>query len=72
MKLRSQNLVEYLLIFALIAVAGYAFMSKIDLKSIKNYVFMRPAQEDTIIVKDNNGNDTPVKVDVIKIEAMTP
>lgn len=72
MKLRSQNLVEYLLIFALIAVAGYAFMSKIDLKSIKNYVFMRPAQEDTIIVKDNNGNDAPVKVDVIKIEAMTP
>lgn len=72
MKLRSQNLVEYLLIFALLAVAGYAFMSKIDLRSIKNYVFMRPAQEDTIIVKDNNGNDAPVKVDVIKIEAMTP
>lgn len=40
---KSQNLIEYILIVALIAIAGYAFMAKFDLKTIKNYVFSRPA-----------------------------
>lgn len=42
-KLKSQNMIEYVLIAALIAVAGYFFVSKFDFKIIKNYVFMRPA-----------------------------
>lgn len=55
---KGQNLLEYLLIFAMLAVACCAFVSKMDLKSIKNYVFMRPAD-----------STEPNK---IKIEAMTP
>lgn len=58
MKKKSQNLLEYILIFALIAVAGVAFVTKFDLKTLKNYVFMRPA----------DSNDSTK----IKIEAMTP
>ena len=57
-KIKSQNLLEYILIAALIAVAGAAFVSKFDLRTIKNYVFMRPAD-----------STDPSK---IKIEAMTP
>jgi len=53
---KAQNLVEYILIFLLVAVAGYMFVSKMDLKSIKNYVFMRPA--------DSSGTQ-------ITVEAMT-
>ncbi len=59
---KAQNLLEFILIFALIAIAGYAFSSKFDLKKIRNHVFMRPATEQTI-----NG-DTSTR---IKIEAMT-
>lgn len=43
MKKKAQNLLEYILIFALVAVAGAAFATKFDLKKIKNYVFNRPA-----------------------------
>lgn len=57
MKRKGQNLIEYILIFTLVVVAGYAMVSKFDLKSIKNYVFMRPA-------------DSTDKT-LIKIEAMT-
>lgn len=54
---KGQNLLEYILIFAMIAVASYAFMSKFDLRTLKNYVFMRPA--------DSSDSSK------IKIEAMT-
>lgn len=47
-KIKSQNLIEYILIFALIAIAGYAFVSKFDLKTLRNYVFMRPASTSTV------------------------
>jgi hypothetical protein len=56
-KKRGQNLLEYILIFAMIAIAGYAFVAKFDLKSIKNYVFSRPT---------DSADSTK-----IKIEAMT-
>ena len=58
MKKKGQNLLEYILITALIAVIGAAFVSKFDLRTIKNYIFMRPA-DSTDSTK-------------IKIEAMTP
>lgn len=57
MKKNAQNLLEYILILSMIAVAAYAFVFKFDLKSIKNYVFMRPA---------DSANSSQ-----IKIEAMT-
>lgn len=42
MKKKAQNLLEYILIFAMVAIAGYGFVAKFDLKKIKNYVFERP------------------------------
>lgn len=55
----AQNLIEYILIAAMVAtILGYGFAAKIDLKKIKNYVFMRPA-------------DTTDSTK-ITIEAMTP
>lgn len=69
---KAQNLLEYILIAAMLAIAGYAFVSNFDMKALKNYVFMRPEQEDTIHLKDENGNDKEVKLNLIKIEAMTP
>lgn len=62
MKKNGQNLIEYLLIAALIAVASYGFVAKFNLQSLRNYVFMRPASTDT-----TNG----VTGTRIKIEAMT-
>jgi hypothetical protein len=58
MKKKGQNLIEYALILAMIAVIGALFVSKFDLRAIKNYVFMRPAD-----------STDPTK---IKVEAMTP
>lgn len=57
MKKKSQNLLEYALILALIAVVGAAVFSKFNLRVVKNYVFDRPAD-----------STDPSK---IKIEAMT-
>ncbi len=57
MKKKSQNLLEYALILALIAVMGAMVFSKFDLKVVKNYVFNRPTD-----------STDPNK---IKIEAMT-
>ncbi len=54
---KAQNLLEYILIFAMIAIAAYGFVFKLDLKKIKNYVFMRPADS--------------MDSTKIKIEAMT-
>lgn len=53
----AQNIVEYLLIAAMVAMAGYIFASKFDFRTLKNYVFMRPA---------DSSDSTK-----IKIEAMT-
>jgi len=43
---KAQNLVEYALIFSLVAIICLVFTSKMDLQSIKNYVFARPADAD--------------------------
>ncbi len=40
---KSQTVVEYFLIFALIALVAVVFASKFDVKTIKNYVFSRPS-----------------------------
>lgn len=58
MKRLAQNLLEYILIFAVIAVVVGMVVSKFNLNVIKNYVFNRPAD-----------STDPSK---IKIEAMTP
>lgn len=47
-KKNAQNLLEYALILALIAVVGAAFVMKFDLKKIRNYVFNRPASTGTV------------------------
>lgn len=38
---KGQNLIEYILIFAVVALLAYAFISRIDLRTIRNYVFVR-------------------------------
>lgn len=53
----AQNLLEYMLIFALVAIIGYFVAANVNLQSLKNYVFMRPSD-----------SDNPSH---IKIEAMT-
>lgn len=62
MKRKAQNVIEFALIIALIAVIGAAFVMKFDLKSIRNYVFSRPATVGTV-----NG----VTATRINIEPMT-
>lgn len=57
MKKTAQNLLEYALILALIAVVGAAAFAKFNFQAIKNYVFNRPA---------DSADHTK-----IKIEAMT-
>lgn len=47
-KKSGQNLLEYALILALIAVVGAVVVSKFDLKKIRNYVFNRPATTGTV------------------------
>lgn len=39
----AQGLLEYLLIFAMIAVVSLGFVTKFDLSKIRNHVFDRPA-----------------------------
>lgn len=56
-KVKAQNVMEYVLIAAVIAMSGFIFVSKFDMQKLKNYVFMRPADE------TNQSR--------IKIEAMT-
>ena len=58
-KIKAQNLIEYALILAMIAIAGYYFVANFDLNKIKNYVFDRPTYT------DSKGYEK------IKIEAMT-
>lgn len=55
---KGQNLLEYILIFAMLAIVGYVFVSKFNFNSLKGYVFMRPADS--------------ADATKIKIEAMTP
>lgn len=57
MKKNANNLLEYILIAAFVAVVGYVVLSKFSLSSLKNYVFIR-------------GTD-PGDTSKIKIEAMT-
>lgn len=57
-KLQSQNLLEGILIFALVALGCCAFVSHFDYKLLRNYVFGRPAT--------TSGGST-----TITIEAMT-
>lgn len=58
MNKKAQNLVEYTLIFAMVAMICYfGFARKFNITSIKNFVFMSPID-----------NADPHK---IKIEAMT-
>lgn len=61
-KQNGQNLLEYALILALIAIAGVAFVTKFDLKKIRNYVLNRPATTGTV-----NG----ITGTRINVEAMT-
>lgn len=40
---KAQNLIEYILIAAMVAVIlGYGFVGKMDFNKLKNYVFIRP------------------------------
>lgn len=52
---KAQNLIEYILIFLLIAVFGAVAVSKFDYSKVKNFVFARPV---------GNGSQ-------VSIEAMT-
>lgn len=42
MKKEAQTLVEYALIFVLVALMAYTFANGFDFQAIKRYVFMRP------------------------------
>lgn len=57
MKKSGQNLIEYILIGAMVAIVGLGILFKFDFQALKNYVFMRPAD-----------TSNPSR---IKIEAMT-
>jgi len=39
---KAQNLLEYMLIGMLVAMAGYVFASKIDMSKLKSYMFGAP------------------------------
>lgn len=45
---KAQNLLEFILIVTLVAVAGGVFVSKFDFNKIKSQVFMRPASSSGI------------------------
>lgn len=44
---KGQNLIEYILIFMIVALAGYAFISRMDFNAIKNYIFAHPSASST-------------------------
>ena len=44
---KAQSLLEYTLIVALVALAGYMFAAKFDLQTLMDYVFNRPADTTT-------------------------
>jgi len=69
---KAQNIVEYALILAFVALICLMFTSKMDLKSIKNYVFMRPAASGQVIdpLTDPGVVDDSASKQ-INIEAMT-
>ena len=56
-QMSSQTMLEYILIFAMVAMISAGILMHFDLKSLKNYVFMRPADS--------------TDASKIKIEAMT-
>ena len=45
MRRRAQNVVEYALIFAIVAVAALMLSNRIDLKKVRDYVFVRPSSQ---------------------------
>lgn len=57
-KFKAQNLMEFILIFSLVAVACFGFVMKFDFGKFKNYVFQRET--------DSSDNTK------VKFEAMTP
>ena len=59
MKIKAQTTLEYMLIFMIVAVALFGAMAKVDFKAIKNYVFMRPADEagNTITIEAMTGGN---------------
>lgn len=42
---KAQNLLEQVLIVAFVAIVCYTVASKFDLKTLRNYVFIRPADD---------------------------
>lgn len=57
-KIKAQNLMEFILIFSMVAIACFGFVMKFDFKKFKNYVFLRPT---------DSADSTK-----INFEAMTP
>ena len=51
---KGQTVVEYFLIFALVALFATTFASKFDFKKIKNYVFSRPSGGPVIEIEPMN------------------
>lgn len=48
---KGQTVVEYFLIFILVALFATVFASKFDIKSIKNYIFTSPSNGPQIEVE---------------------
>jgi len=42
MRRKGQNLLEYILIFAMVALVSCAFVTRFDFGKLRNYVFSRP------------------------------
>lgn len=53
MKKDAQTLIEYILIFSFVAIVVYAFAAKFDFKTLRNYIFLRPATTSSGITKIN-------------------
>ncbi|HNW25405.1 MAG TPA: hypothetical protein PLG15_02525 [Candidatus Gastranaerophilaceae bacterium] len=48
---KGQTVIEYFLIFVLVALFATVFASKFDFKKIKNYVFSRPSSGPVIEIE---------------------